>query len=141
MTGLESADTAIVCDVAAPTAAAVRDYAAAQGLAGARWYAARDVDDVDRAVQSGMVRRVIFPDLDSFLVALWDERIDAAAWRAARVQLDFIATPGTPAATLDATCAAWQAWRQGQRRRQARSGIVLSVFALAAAFGLLLLAR
>jgi len=130
---------AIVCDRDTAGAPAVEAYLASQGVADAAWFAPRDLDDVDRAVADGRVRRVVFPRLIDMLEGLWNEEIDAAAWLAAGVQIDLVESPsaGCPPTLLE-SC---QRWRTARRARRATAGLVLSVVALAAAFTLACLSR
>ena len=130
---------AVVCDRNGDAASAVQAYLQSPNIADAAWFGPRDLDDLDRAVRDGRVRRVIFPRLADMLEGLWNEEIDAAAWLAAGVQIDLADCPaGACPPTL---LKSWQRWRTARRGRRAIAGLVLSVIALAAAFTLTWLAH
>ena len=133
---------AVVCNRSDESAAAVETYLHATGSGPARWFAPRDVDEVDAALRSGAVRRIIFPRLANFLEALWNEPLTLDVWLApdTRVELAETAGPDDPA-RLRALVAAWQQTSRRQRRARAIAGFVLSVVALAAAFVLLAVTR
>lgn len=130
---------AVVCDPHHPAADAVRGYVAARGLAAARWYPLRDIDDVERAILASRVRRVVFASPQDLLTAAWNRTINPTHWSPPGVQIDFADSPPA-AANLDVrdALACWQLWDRARRRRQAIAGVILSVVVLAAAFLLLL---
>jgi hypothetical protein len=129
---------AVVCDRAGEQAAAMRAFLESRGVEDAAWYAPRDVDDVDRAVRSGAMRRVIFPGTRNLFDAIWDEEISFEQWLKAGASVDFVEKPaGDAAACVAAMFTSWQHWRRVHRRRQTIAGVVLSMVAIAAAFAVL----
>jgi hypothetical protein len=126
---------AVVCDARGASAGAVDEFLTAAGLVGARRYASRDLDEVERAVLARQVRRVVFARAADVLDGLWSEEIHPAQWLAADVQVDFVDLPADGGrAWLAATCDSWQQWRRAWRRRQIIGGLALSAVAIAAAF-------
>lgn len=114
----------------------------AHGAPATKWYRPYDADDVSAAIRKGTVARVVFPSLEILLDVLWLERANLRDWQAAGVPIN-VAGPTTEN-VVDVAIAAqqsWQRWRAAHRRRQVVAGVLLSVVALAAAFGLLLLLR
>ena len=133
---------AVVCNRSDETAATIERYLQATRSGAARWFAPRDVDEVDAALRAGTVRRIIFPHLSAFLEALWNEPLTLDVWLTpeTRVELAESSGPDDPA-RLRALVAAWQQTSRRQRRARAIAGLVLSVVALAAAFTLLAATR
>ncbi len=108
----------------------------------ADWYARRDLDEVDRGVREGRVRRVIFPAIDELLTGLMSGEIDAAAWLAAGVRIEFPERPPGDVGELGRVLLeAWQSNARRRRRAQVVAGLILSGIAILAAFILNLLAR
>jgi len=106
-----------------------------KGADHAEWYSAFDLDQVDRAVRDGRVRRVTFDSLDQFLAGLWNGEIDAAAWLAAEVQVGFDEPATVEQSALSrAVLTSWSAASRNNRRRQVIAGLILSAIAIAAAF-------
>lgn len=129
------APVAVVCDNRGGAADDLRDYLQAAGLSEARWYAPRDVDELDAAVRAGAVRQVVFPALADLLEPIWNREIDFEAWLAAGTAIRFAHPPANdPAAYAGALHASWQRWERARRRRQTVAAVVLSLLALAAAF-------
>lgn len=103
--------------------------------AAVRWYAPRDLDDVDRAARDGSVSRVVFAQPDVLLTALWSGELAIEEWPADTARVDVLHSAGTvPAAFIADLAASWARHRRVQRRRQAIAGVILSAVALAAAF-------
>ncbi|MBN2445261.1 MAG: hypothetical protein JXO22_00930 [Phycisphaerae bacterium] len=113
---------------------AVREFLAAHRIRDVRWYDPHDLDDVERAIQDGEIRRVIIPTWSVMLDGVWGGLIDVEAWFDADVQIDFVEAPTDRDAQLVALAASWRRHRQQRRRRQIIAGAILSVIALAAAF-------
>ncbi|MEW6197307.1 MAG: hypothetical protein AB1601_01395 [Planctomycetota bacterium] len=131
----------VVCDPDGPAAAVVRARLAASGVAQVTWIRPGDADDVDRAVAAGQVKRVIWPDLATWLTALWDGLLVPARWRQPDLTVEFAGVTGPlDASVVRAIATTWDAWHARYRRRQAVAGLILSVAALAAAFVVLTLA-
>lgn len=131
-----SENVAVVSDPLGADAPEMKAYLQAQGIAGAGWYAPRDLNDLDEAVCKGRVRRVVFPHWADLLIAIWNEEIAYETWLAAAgVQVDFGVSPGpAPQAYAQALSQSWADWRRLQRRRQAVAGVLLSAIALVTAF-------
>jgi len=126
---------AVVCDVGSAAAAAMQAFLRAEAIEDALWYAPREVDEVDRAVQAGTVGRVIFPRPADLLTPLWNHELALDDWWARGVQVDFVEPPEpAPVALLQTVAHHWSEWRRHHRRRQALAGVLLSAVALAAAF-------
>jgi hypothetical protein len=141
-TPARSQGVAVVCDRHSEHAALVEEYLREQGVADAEWYLPRDVDEVDQALRAGQVRHVIFPTLDDFLAALWDEPLTLENWLAPSVSIELARPSGpTDAARAAALIASWRSYRERRRRAQAVAGVLLSAVAVAAAFVVLVLAR
>jgi hypothetical protein len=99
------------------------------------WYSVRDLDEVDRAVREGRLRRVVFDSMDQLLAGLWSGEIDAEAWVSAGVQVELRATAvHDQCALLRALLASWSVNARRSRRRRVVAGVILSVIAVAAAF-------
>jgi len=140
----EATDTqsiAVIVDDSS-TVAAMQDYLEANGIADARRYALRDIDDVERAIRAGHVKRVVLARLPGFLRAVWERRIDPDAWRNAEVELTFVEeTESVNAATAYNLADSWLVWDAYRRRRRTIAGIILSTIATGAAFLALLASR
>lgn len=120
----------------------VEEYLRNQGLSDAAWYLPRDVDELDKALCANEVRRVVFPSLDEFATALWEEPLSLESWRAPDVCVEFAQSSGsTEAARAAALIASWERHQARHRRAQALAGALLSAAAVAAAFIVLVLAR
>lgn len=137
-----SQGAAIVCDRNGAGAAIVGEYLRTQGVADTEWHLPRDVDEVDKALCAGRIQRVIFPALDDFLAALWDEPLTLDRWLAPEMRVEFAQPSGPSDAARAATLmASWQRYQALRRRTRAVAGLVLSAAAIAAAFVVLVLAR
>ncbi|MCK4340701.1 MAG: hypothetical protein KAY37_03125 [Phycisphaerae bacterium] len=131
---------AVVCDRDGGDAPAMEAFLTAQGLADAEWFAPRDVDEVDQAVCTGRVRRVVFPTETQLLEALWNNEIAFEHWLASDLRLEFVKMcEPTSAAHVEAVFESWRRWQRRHRRRQFVAGIILSIVAIVAAFVLLLI--
>jgi len=130
---------AVVADPRGVDAAAISAYLTRSGLGDADWYLPRDVDELDAAVQAGVVRTVVFPSIAEALQHGWDETAALATWPERGGVVRFAEEPADGGAWLAAVWASWQAWRVRRRRRQAVAGAVLGTIALAAACVLMLL--
>jgi hypothetical protein len=111
----------------------LRTADASGDLSGAIWFAPRDLDDLQRAVREGTVRRVVFARLDYLLVGIWDEDIDPDELRRAAVEFAGQEDEDSPALVwhvLDR----WCGWNRRRRRRQTAAGVVLIALVLAAVF-------
>ncbi len=137
--GARTRTVAVVCDPQGAEAGTVSAYLARCGLSEADWYLPRDVDEVDAAVQAGVVRTVVFPSIGAELMHAWDETADVGAWLAHGVAVHCAGEPTDGAAWLAAVWTNWRAWRVRRRRRQAVAGVMLGTVALAAACVLMLL--
>ena len=137
------AELLVVCDPHSPARAAVETYLQENGSAAAAWYAARDVDDVDRRVRAGGVRVVVFPSAAELLDVVWTDGIALDAWLAAGARIVFADTTSSDfsAACLPLIWTSWQRWRRRRRRQQVVAGLILSAVAVAGAFPLLLVCR
>jgi len=134
-----SLSVAVVCDPSGPDAADVHGYLQARNLTQAAWFAPRDVDEVEKGLRSGRVRRVVFPRLADFLEPLWDEALHVEFWQASGVMVDFVEPGG--ASTVAAIVDRWEKTRRRRRRRQVVAGLILSIAAMAAAFVIIALGR
>ena len=131
---------AVVCDRHGNDATAVAAFLQARDAATARWYAPRELDEVDKAVRAGRVRQVVFARLDDVLEGMWDEDISLEHWLAAGVRIELVESPEPAAHThVQVVFESWQRWRHRHRRRRLVAGVVLSIVAMAAAFVLLYL--
>lgn len=131
---------AVVCDRHGDDAAAVAAFLQARDAATARWYAPRNLDEVDKAVRAGGVRQVVFARLDDVLEGMWDEEIMLEHWLAAGVRIELVESPEPTAhAQVQVVFESWHRWRRRHRRRQLVAGVTLSIVAMAAAFVLLYL--
>jgi hypothetical protein len=134
-------DILAICEKDTPAADAVRVHLAASGLQATAWYKPRDVAEVGECIRAGGVRVVIFPTAEDALTAIWDGRANLDTWQEAGTCLACATPPAaSPEAWLSLVERAWSGWRHRQRRQQIVACLVLSIAALAAAFGLLLLA-
>ena len=134
-TQTQTETVAVVCDRRGRNTTIMEAFLQARSLAQARWYAPPDLDDVDRAVRRGDVRRVVFGDLNGLLEGIWNGELEFEQWSAVGTQLEFVEPPGqTAPAHVRTVFASWQRWSRRRRRRQLVAGVVLSVVALAAAF-------
>lgn len=109
-----------------------------------RWFAPRDLDDVDRGIKSGEIGCVRV-QIDDLLRAMWDERVDLAAWRAAGVEIELRSCDGSPAGpgqagALETVQSLWMEWNAGRKRRAAIAGLAFCIIAAGAAFALVALA-
>lgn len=131
-----SHSVAAVCDKHSPDAARMDAYLREQGLS-ARWYALRDLDDVDREVCAGRTQQVVFLNWSDLLQGMWNREVSFDQWLKMQAEVRFVEAPGdTSAACLAAVSEAWSAHKRARRRRQAISGLILSLVAVAAAFAI-----
>ena len=106
----------------------------AQGL-NARWFASRDLDDVDAEASAGRATTVVLICWQQLLDGIWNGEVDYPRWLAAGTQVLFVDSPGDDAAACLATLSqAWDRYRATQRRRSAAAGLVLSIIVILAAF-------
>ena len=138
--GLSSEVVLVVCDEQDARATTVRAYLAQRGWEQARWFAARDVDEADDLVRGGSVCAVVFPAAGDALRALWDRTADLDGWSKRGVRIELVDSPSAPDAALTDVVAQWAAWRHRTRRRQVIAGVILSLVAIGATFGLLYVA-
>lgn len=124
---------AAVCDKHGPDAARMEAHLRATGEP-ARWYALRDLDDVDREVRAGHTQRVVFIRWQDLLAGLWNGEMSLDAWLSAHATVGFVESSGDNADCLTAIAQAWSLHKRARRRRQAVSGIILSIIALICAF-------
>ncbi|HOA72663.1 MAG TPA: hypothetical protein PL151_16610 [Phycisphaerae bacterium] len=130
----QSPTVAAVCDPSGPHAARMAEYLQARGEP-ARWYAPRDLDDVDREVSAGRLRTAVFVNWRDLLEGIWHGEVTFSRWRAMRIDVQFLDSPGDDAgAQLEVVAQAWADYQQSRRRRRAISGLILSLIAVAAAF-------
>jgi hypothetical protein len=125
---------AAVCDRKGPDAPRMEAHLQSIGAA-ARWYALRDLDDLDVDVCAGRLGRVVFMSASDLLEGIWSGEITYSRWLAAGVTAEFVDSPGTDAAACLATVSqTWDAYGRRQKRRHTAAGLILSVIAIAAAF-------
>ena len=105
-----------------------------------RTYALRDLDDLGRAIRAGQVDRVEFPTEVMLLASLWDGVLTAEDLRVVKVELAPPAGGAGVAVSLAGLLTAWEAWSRRRRRQRTVAGLILSLVALAAAWGVLALA-
>ena len=139
-TKAQSDRVAVVCEHGGDDTAAMEAFLQTRRITEARWYPRRDLDEVDQAVRSGDVQRVVFPKVGDLLESLWNEEIAFDQWLAAGTQVEFVESPEqNTAAHVKTIIASWEQWRRLHHRRQVVAGVILSTAALAAAFALILL--
>ena len=128
-------DVVAVGDQDGKDAAVMEAFLRAQGATEAPWYLPSDLNDVDRAVCEGRVRRVVFDSLSTLLEGVWNGDIEFSRWLATGTQVDFAEPPGqSTCAHVQAVFESWEQWQRRRRRRQVTAGVILSVVALVAAF-------
>ncbi len=134
--------TAIVCEPSAVGDARLQGWLAQRGLVDSHCFAPRDVNDLERAIDAGRIATIIFPTAADFLSLLWSEEIDLACWRRAGLRIEFASERG-PAdhAWAAEILGRWEAHLTRLRRRRTIAGLILSAIAIAAAAGVLMLAR
>ena len=132
-----SGHTAVICEPHGDNAAALEAYLRSRGLTDAEWFGPRDVDDVQRGLRAGTIRRVVLPGVSEFLNMLWDGVLDVELWLRADVCLELVESPADPAEYLRRIVGSWQRSQRARRRRQIVAGLVLSAVAALAAFALL----
>lgn len=131
----QAEDVVAVGDRDGKDAAVMEAFLQAQGATEAPWYRPGDLDDVDRAVREGRVRRVVFDNLSTLLEGVWNGDIGFRMWLAKGTQVDFAEPPGqTTSAHVRAVFESWEQWHRRRRRRQVVAGVILSLVALVAAF-------
>jgi len=121
----------------------VDGYLHRHGLGDAVRFLPREDDDLDAQVCAGHFDLVVFPDLHTLLMAIWESEPRIARWAESGVRIE-LADPGagegvdwlTVVRTVDRSL--WD-WRRHRRRRQVIGSIVLSLIALAAVAALLFL--
>jgi hypothetical protein len=144
--------TAVICERHGADAAAAQAFVDARGHRDVRWFAPRDLNDVEDAIEAGRIACVVFVRFEDFLTALWDEELAFERWLSAGVRVGFVHPPDVAPAgvvhadneALDdadtalaaAVDANWRRWRRARRRRTIVAGLILSALALAAAFGI-----
>lgn len=137
-TPASSGHTAVICEPHDDNAAALEAYLQSRGLTDAEWFGPRDVDDVQRGLRAGTIRRVVLPGVSEFLDMLWDGVLDVELWLRADAWLELVESPpADPAEHLRQIVGSWQRSRRARRRRQIVAGLVLSAVAVLAAFALL----
>lgn len=103
-----------------------------------RLFRARDLNDVQREIESAAIRSVIFASVEDAVEGSWDEQIRLDAWVAAGVTIEVADPPLRDAAALVRITSHWQRWNARRKRRQAAAGALLSVIAIGAALFLAL---
>ncbi|MFN0138432.1 MAG: hypothetical protein ACKVS9_20195 [Phycisphaerae bacterium] len=98
-----------------------------------RLFRVRDLNDVQREIDSAAIRRVVFARVEDAVEGSWDEQIRLDAWVAAGVTIEIADPPLRDAAALVRIMRHWQLWNARRKRRQAIAGAVLSVIAIGAA--------
>jgi len=127
-------DLVVVCDRSDDDALKMREYLCSCGME-ARWYALRDLDEVDREVREGRVQRAMFSRWRDLLESIWNGEVNYDRWLSAGVGVEFIESPGeSAAACLALVSRCWNDYARTRRRRNAIAGAILSLIALLAAF-------
>lgn len=115
---------------------ALADRLLRQGLSGAVRFASKDDDELDAQLCAGRFDRVVFPDLDALLEAVWNHHAHLDRWAAAGVRIDLAVPPGGEAsdwrALIGSVYESLARHRRRLRRRQIAAALVLSVLALLA---------
>ncbi len=133
--------TVVVCEKDGDCADLVRRYLEERHFGEVRWYAPRDLNDVDRQVCAGAAQRVVFGQPSDFLEGVWNGVLDFDCWQAAGADILFAdETTRDDAAWLTAIAGSWKRYRQRTRNARMIAGLVLSVVAVAAAFVVILAA-
>lgn len=101
-------------------------------------FRARDLNDVQREIESGSIRHVVFARIEDAIEGCWDEQIRLEEWTAEGVTIEIADPPRSDTASLLRVLQHWKLWNARRKRRQAIAGAALSIVAIAAA---LLLAR
>jgi len=99
-----------------------------------RLFRARDLNDVQREIERGAIRRVVFARVEDAVEGCWDEQVRLDDWSVAGVTIEIADPPMQDSAALLRIVGHWGDWNARRRRRQAIGGAVLSVVAIAAAF-------
>jgi hypothetical protein len=139
-TGGSTAAVAVVGLPADPAGDALRAYVASHVLGEApTWFAPRDLNDLEDAIEAGRFERVVFATPGDFLEAVWNGEIRPAAWRKAGVRVEFAerSAPGDDATRAWSLAERYEAWRARRRQAAIVSAVVLSAIAIAAAFALI----
>ena len=113
----------------------------AQARTNATRFAAKDDDELNTGACAGRFTHVLYPDLDSLLMAIWKGDADVRQWLEKGVDLHLAVPPAAAEwrGFVVAMCASLERWRIGQRRRQIIAGVILSALALAASTAIVLL--
>jgi len=126
---------AVLAEKQGQAAENVRAYLDAQSLAPAHWYHPTDLDHLDEAVRWGRIHRVVFPELPTLLMGIWDGRITFEHWLSNGIRLDFVSLPAAASESLIRLIfESWRSWRRRHRRRQAIAGAILSAIIILTVF-------
>jgi hypothetical protein len=129
---------AAVCDRNGPDAARMEAFLESvleSQSRPARWYALRDLDDVDREACAGRVPEVVFVRWEALLEGIWNGEVTFNRWLQAGARVHFVESPGSSSEACLATVSdAWMMHKRVRQRCQVISGIVLSIIAIASAF-------
>ena len=134
---------AVVGTADGPATEPLRAYIAAHPATDVKWFAPRDLNDLEDAIEAGRFGRVLFAEPADFLEAVWSGDIKLQEWRIAGVRLEFAAPEhvGLPVDPIWRLAERFEHWRAGRRRAKLVSCRVLSAIAIAAAFGVIWAAR
>lgn len=134
-TRADASAVAAVCDKKGPDAARMAAFLEAQGMSATRWYAIRDLDDVDADATAGRLGTVVFVSWQDLLEGIWTGEVNYGRWLAAGAKVRFVDSPRDDAAACLATLSqAWDRYDQKRRKRNAIAGLVMSFIVIAAAF-------
>ena len=125
---------AAVCDKRGPDAARMEAYLKCKAIT-AKWYALRDLADLDRDVREGRVGGVVFVRAADLLEGIFNNEIKYSDWVTASVPVSFFeSVDGDTARCMANVGEAWDRHQVARRRRQTVAGIILGIIAIAAAF-------
>lgn len=129
---------AVVGRADSPASEPQRAFLATRPDAATEWFAPRDLNDLEDAIEAGRFARVLFATPGDFLEAVWSGDIRPAEWRKAAVRVEFAApVPNDVAAQVWAVVERYEAWHARRRRAAIVSALILSGIAIAAAFGVI----